>query len=148
AGMTRRSGALVRMHYTNEPEARVAFKAFSYFQNWRERVGYDCGFTKTGFVMVVGGNNIEKMQRNVAMLQRVGINTRLLTPAELHEIQPMANTSDLVAAAYEPDSGYADPVATANSFMWRAIEMGARFQSPVRVTSIRTANGRVTGVVT
>ena len=33
-GMTAKSGALVRMHYTNEPEARMAFASLRYFQRW------------------------------------------------------------------------------------------------------------------
>jgi sarcosine oxidase, subunit beta len=39
SGMTARSGALVRMHYTNEPEARMALTGLGYFRDWRERVG-------------------------------------------------------------------------------------------------------------
>jgi glycine/D-amino acid oxidase-like deaminating enzyme len=48
SGMTARSGALVRMHYTNEPEARMAVTGLGYFQHWKERVGGWCGFTVTG----------------------------------------------------------------------------------------------------
>ncbi|HEX3213295.1 MAG TPA: FAD-dependent oxidoreductase, partial [Actinomycetota bacterium] len=36
SGMTARSGALVRTHYTNEPEARMALAGLGYFQNWKE----------------------------------------------------------------------------------------------------------------
>jgi hypothetical protein len=34
SGMTYRSGALVRLHYTNLHEARVAYKAYEYFHHW------------------------------------------------------------------------------------------------------------------
>ena len=54
SGMTFRSGALVRLHYTNEHEARVALCAYRYFHEWREIVGGECGFQQTGFLMVVG----------------------------------------------------------------------------------------------
>ena len=37
SGMTARSGALVRMHYTNQPEARMALAGLAYFRDWRER---------------------------------------------------------------------------------------------------------------
>ena len=39
AGMSARSGALVRMHYTFEPEAKLAWKSHHYFSNWSELVG-------------------------------------------------------------------------------------------------------------
>src|ERR671929_202172 len=37
SGMTARSGALVRMHYTNEPEARMALAGLRYFRSWKDR---------------------------------------------------------------------------------------------------------------
>jgi len=34
AGATGKSGALVRMHYTNEPESRLAFESLKVFRNF------------------------------------------------------------------------------------------------------------------
>lgn len=53
AGSSGKSSALVRMHYTFLPEARLALLSLGWFQEWRERVGGSCGFTKTGFVRLV-----------------------------------------------------------------------------------------------
>ena len=53
AGMSARSGALVRMHYTFAPEAALASHSLRYFQNWREIVGGECGFIETGFAIIV-----------------------------------------------------------------------------------------------
>src|SRR6266511_2936870 len=75
-GMTPKSGALVRMHYTNEPEARMAFAGLRYFQHWQEMVGGECGFTRTGFVVTVTPDNAERLRKNVEMLQRIGVKTR------------------------------------------------------------------------
>ena len=44
AGATGKSGALVRTHYTNEHEMRLALESFNYFVNWGDMVGGDCGF--------------------------------------------------------------------------------------------------------
>src|SRR3712207_5538602 len=69
SGMTARSGALVRMHYTNQPEARMARASLAYFQHWRERVGGWCGFPVTGAAVLVGPGEGERLARNVAMLR-------------------------------------------------------------------------------
>ncbi len=147
-GMTARSGALVRMHYTNEPEARMAFAALRYFQHWEDLVGGECGFTQTGFVMTVTPDNAERLRHNVAMLRRVGVNTSVLNPQELRELQPFTQVDDLTVAAYEPESGYADPRATATAFMQQALWHGATLREGVAVTAIRTTSGRVVGVDT
>jgi sarcosine oxidase subunit beta len=147
-GMTAKSGALVRMHYTNAPEARMALASLRYFQHWKDLVGGECGFTRTGFIMTVTPENAERLRRNVAMLQGLGVNTAVIGPSELRELQPGAWVEDLVVAAYEPDSGYADPVATTTAFMRAAQRQGATLREGVAVTAIRTAGGRVTGVDT
>src|SRR5271163_3797476 len=66
AGMTARSGALVRMHYTFPPEADLAWKSLKYFANWAETVGVgDPGFVRTGVAVVVGARNVTKLRANV-----------------------------------------------------------------------------------
>src|SRR5580693_5586088 len=82
AGMSARSGALVRMHYTFAPEAELAWKSHRYFKNWNEIVGGRCGFVETGFAVVVGERNASRLRANVAMLQRVGIDTEVVTATE------------------------------------------------------------------
>lgn len=147
-GMTAKSGALVRMHYTNEPEARMAFASLPYFQHWKELIGGECGFTRTGFIMTVTPANADRLHKNVGMLQAIGVNTRVITAQELRELQPFCEIDDLTVAAYEPESGYADPRATTVALMQQAQHQGATLLEKVRVTSIRTAGGKAIGVET
>src|ERR1700685_10222 len=83
AGMSARSGALVRMHYTFAPEAELAWKSHHYFRNWDDIVGGRCGFVETGFAVVVDERNAARLRANVAMLQRVGVDTEVVTAGEL-----------------------------------------------------------------
>jgi sarcosine oxidase subunit beta len=148
SGMTFRSGALVRLHYTNEHEARVALCAYRYFHEWQDIVGGDCGFQQTGFLMVVGPEDVERLHANVAILRGLGVETDVLTPDDLREAQPYARVEDIGAAAYEPLSGYADPHKTTLSLADAARRHGATLHTGRAVTAIRTAAGRVTGVET
>ena len=88
AGATGKSGALVRMHYTNETESRMAFESLEVFRNFGEIVGGDCGFEGVGFVQLVGHPYAQALARNVARQQGLGINTRMITPAEVRELLP------------------------------------------------------------
>jgi sarcosine oxidase subunit beta len=146
SGMTARSGALVRMHYTNEPEARMAVTGLRYFQDWGDRVGGWCGFTVTGAAILVGPGERERLGRNVAMLRRVGVDTEAVTPAELAAEHPELDLTGVEAAAVEPGSGYADPVATTFAFASRAVDLGARIAQGVAVRGLAVAGDRVVGV--
>src|SRR5204863_7908164 len=52
AGATGRSSGLVRMYYDLLAEAKLAWESFGWFREWDERVGGECGFTKTGFLWI------------------------------------------------------------------------------------------------
>ncbi|HYB43610.1 MAG TPA: FAD-binding oxidoreductase [Candidatus Methylomirabilis sp.] len=148
SGASGRSSALVRMHYTNEWDARLAWASFPVFQHWRELMGGPGVFTRTGFVTVVAPDYAENLRRNVEMLRGIGVDTTALDRGELARLQPFANVEDIGAAAYEPESGYADPVETVEGFRRRAAALGARIAQWTAVTRIDRRESRVLGVET
>jgi len=149
SGASGRSSALVRMHYTNETDARLAFASFPIFRDWTEIMGGGPPvFTPTGFVNVVAAPYTDNLRKNVEMLRKIGINTVALSPAELQDLQPHANVDDVGAAAYEPESGYANPADTVEGLKRRATELGARILQWTPVTKILRRESRVIGVET
>jgi sarcosine oxidase subunit beta len=148
SGASGRSSALVRMHYTNEWDARLAWASFPVFRNWTELMGGPGVFTHTGFVNVVAPQFADHLRRNVEMLKGIGVNTTAITGAGLRDLQPFANVDDIGAAAYEPDSGYANPAETVEGFRRRATELGARVLQWTAVTRVIRQESRVTGVET
>jgi sarcosine oxidase subunit beta len=148
SGNTRKSGAIVRMHYSNDPEARLALASLPYFQHWSEIVGGACGFTPTGFTLLVGPENRERLERNVARLRGLGVETSVVGRDQLRDIMPTLQTEGVAAAAYEPLSGYADAVATTRSLAEAARQLGVDVLEGTTVTAIERAGGRVTGVST
>ena len=147
-GASGRSSALVRMHYTNEWDARLAWASFPIFRNWPELMGGPPVFTHTGFVNVVSPAYSENLKRNVAMLQGIGVPTRAIGPEELLALQPFAHVDDVGAAAYEPESGYANPAETVEGFRRRAVELGARINQWTEVTRVDVGPSRVRAVET
>ncbi|MFI5450084.1 MAG: NAD(P)/FAD-dependent oxidoreductase [Candidatus Bathyarchaeia archaeon] len=147
-GMTGRSTAIVRQHYSNPETAGMALESLKVFENFREAVGGDAGFTRTGFTLAVGSKDEEALRRNVEMQRSLGIETSVLEPGELKKFQPDANVDGLAAAAYEPRSGYADPVATTQSFAKAAEKLGVKVLERTKVLEILQSAGKVSGVRT
>lgn len=146
---TGKSGGLVRMHYTDPHQARLAHESLPYFADWRHRVGVgDPGFARTGFIQTVAEHNIPALYENVRMLQRIGVNTCIVNGDDVRRLQPGVYADDLHACAYEPDSGCALPGETAKSFALAAERLGATIATGVTVTGIRTEGGQVSGVAT
>jgi len=145
-GATGASSGLVRMHYDIEVDAALAWQSFQFFRNWRERVGGECGFRRTGFLQIVPPDKNDQLRGNVEMQKRLGILTEVVTAADVSRLAPMFKTGDFELAAYEPESGYADPVLTTNSFIANAKACGAVLMQDCEVTGIRLSGGKIAGV--
>ncbi len=148
SGATGKSGALVRMHYTNPHETRLAYESLKVFQNWDAIVGGSCGFTATGFIQVVAPEHERELRANIAMQREIGVQAQVISAQELQELEPDCRTDDLTYVGYESGSGYADPIQTCYGFVRRAQELGTRVKTHTTVTGIRMAQGRVVGVDT
>jgi sarcosine oxidase, subunit beta len=147
-GASGRSSALIRMHYSFPPEVQLALVSLHIFQHWREVVGEPGDFHKTGFVRIVHPNESERLKLNVEMQGKLGVNVRLITRAELKELEPDWAVDEVELAAYEPDSGYGDGAGVANDFLSRARDQGVTYLPKTQVTQLRAEGGRVRGVVT
>jgi glycine/D-amino acid oxidase-like deaminating enzyme len=147
-GPSGRSSAIIRMHYSNELTARMAHYSLGVFNNFEEEVGGECGFRRTGFLALSAAKDREGLEANVTMQRGVGIRTEVLAPEAIREIMPGMDAGDLVAAAWEEDSGYADPYLTVNAYAAAAKRAGARLLANTAVTGITRHGDRVTGVET
>lgn len=147
-GPTGKSSAIIRQHYSNDLTARMAHYSLGVFQDFERQVGGECGFRKTGFLALVAAKDRAGLEANVDLQRGVGINTELLSPEALREIMPGIETADLVSAAWEEDSGYADAYLTVNAYAAAARRAGVTVMTNTAVTGISQSGGRVTGVQT
>jgi sarcosine oxidase subunit beta len=145
-GNTGKSGSIVRQHYSNPPTARMAQAALQVFQHWDEVIGGDCGFRETGLLAVAGDADAAALAESVEMQRGLGINTSLIAPADVPAIESRVALRDVTLACWEPEAGYADPIATAASFARRAYELGVEILAGTAVTRLVREGHRVVGV--
>ncbi len=145
-GGSGRSSALVRMHYSFGPEVELALRSLEMFRAWPALLGFPSHFRKTGFIRLVPEDEIGRLRKNVEMQRALGVNAQVLSRAELQEVAPLWDFSDVSAAAYEPDSGYGDGAGVATDFLARAREMGVEYKAATRVEALRVEGDRVRGV--
>lgn len=147
-GPTGKSSAIIRQHYSNDLTARMALYSLRVFQEFDERIGGESGFTNSGFVVMVDAKDRLGLEANVALQQQIGIRTELLSGESIHEIMPGVASGDLVAVAYEEESGYADPYLTVTSYASAARRNGVTIYQETAVTDIRFLADKVVGVNT
>jgi sarcosine oxidase subunit beta len=148
AGATGRSSGLVRMHYDVRQDTELAWVSFQYFRNWKDMVGGDCGFTRTGFIQLVAPADTDTLKANVAMHQAIGVPVVLIKGDDVNRLAPSFSVDDIELAAYEPESGYAMPSDTSNALITAARSKGAYLVQECAVTDVITKTNKVTGVGT
>jgi sarcosine oxidase subunit beta len=148
AGSTGRTGGIIRQHYSNTITASMALRSLQVWNDFDNVVGGDVGWVKTGALFVIGPQDVDGLRANIDLQRGVGIRVDLVDAAAIYEIAPYFAMNDIGAAAYEPESGYADGAMAATAYANRARDLGAVIRQGVEVTAIRGDAGRVTGVAT
>ena len=148
SGSTGRSQAICRMHYSNRITTQLAWQSLQVFADFDARVGGTSGFVNTGYLVVVNEADRDGLERNVAMQQELGVPTSVVSRDDLARLAPMVTLYDDERAAWEPESGYADPYQVTVSYAARAREAGARIATRNPASGIETDGGRVRAVTT
>jgi glycine/D-amino acid oxidase-like deaminating enzyme len=149
SGATGKSSACVRQHYSTAETCRMVLQSLHFFERFAEHTGgRSAGFVRAGYLLGVDDRLHEAMRRSVALQQSVGIDSRLIDPKEMRELEPRLYVDDFLAGCYEPDAGYADPVATAQGFAGAARDRGVRIREDTALVGIEVRDGRVAGVRT
>ena len=147
-GMTSRSTAVVRTHYSNEIVARMALYSLKILRNF-SAIG-NSGFTECGMLVLASEPFRSAIEKNVAMLQKVGVKELQLSLAEAVKSFPdldLTECDDDGYVAFEPESGYADPVATAGAYASKARELGAEILLRRDVQKLEAPDGKINSLI-
>jgi len=148
SGMSSRSSALVRMHYTFPPEVDLAVRSDAMFDSWTELTGRPGCVRRTGFVRLVRPTETARLRANVAMQRAHGANAEVIEAAELARLAPGMRTDDVQCAAWEPHGGYGDGAIVAGDLLAAAREAGAVYWPNTPALALLTDGDRVTGADT
>jgi sarcosine oxidase, subunit beta len=146
SGMTGKSSGIVRCHYGVTSLAAMATIGLEVFEKAEEIFGSDIGFRQTGYVVGVGGPNVEALRKNLAAQRAVGVQTEEIDHAEVARLWPFADLSPFAAFAWEARGGYGDAYRTAQAFASSARAAGIRIRQGANVVGLLVDGPAATGV--
>jgi glycine/D-amino acid oxidase-like deaminating enzyme len=148
SGTTGQSGGLVRQHYSNPETAAMARDALNIFRHWSDHFEGTSGFVPVGVLLTAGPETEANVRANVAMHKGLGIETTLLEPGDVAQIDPRVRVDDCTTICYEPTAGIADPIETNHAYAATARSLGVEIREGIMVSEVAVASSRVTGVRT
>jgi glycine cleavage system T protein len=148
-GTTWHAAGLVGQLRATQNLTRLAQYTTQLYEGLERETGQATGFKQVGSIAVAASEaRFEELKRGASMARCFGLEVQILSPAAAKERWPLLATDGLVGAVFLPKDGQTNPVDTTQALARGARNGGVRICEDLKVTAIRTAHGRVTGVAT
>ena len=146
-GTTWHAAGLVGQTRATRNATRMSQYGIELYASLEQETGLATGWKQCGSLNVA--KTPERMQlikRQMARAKSFGIAFDYVSPTEAARIAPILRTDDLAGAVWIPGDGKANPTDLTQSLAKGARQRGAAIHEGVKVTGVRTTQGRVAGV--
>jgi glycine/D-amino acid oxidase-like deaminating enzyme len=142
AGLTSQAASLPVM-------ARLRREACDAFERFEAETGRSVGFHRSGSLKAAYTEAGEaRIRADLDLAGSLGIETRLISPAEAHRLAPHFEPGPARVIGHVPSDGWLDPATVAVALAAQAGTLGARLRPFTRVTGLLRDGERVAGVAT
>ncbi len=143
------AGLIVSGGMTTDTLAWMAKYSRDLFAGLEAETGLSTGFRPVGYLQTGSTNErMHKLRREADFMRLAGIEREEVSAAEVKDMWPHIDTTDVLGGFYTADEGRADPSGVTLSLAKGARNGGVRIIEGVPVTGILRKNGRVGGVMT
>lgn len=138
----------VRQQGRDPRELQIAMRAIAMWPGLGDELQADIDYHQDGHLTLISReDDIPALERKVSQQRDGGLDVRMIYGDEVREVA--RGVSDvIIAGAYCPTDGHANPIWTTKAFARAAVRHGARLLERTPVTGLLTDSGRVTGVET
>jgi glycine/D-amino acid oxidase-like deaminating enzyme len=141
-GPTGRSSGICRAYYTNPFLAACARDSIEMMADFEQIApGHDSGYHRTGFAFLHPPADAAEVRAAVARLNELDIRVDLIEADALARELGRFDLDGIGIAAFEHESGYADPAGVTAGMGAGAIAAGATIRSHTRVVRLRPRAG-------
>jgi glycine cleavage system aminomethyltransferase T/glycine/D-amino acid oxidase-like deaminating enzyme len=143
------AGLVVSGGMTSETMLYMASYTVDLYSRLEQETGQPTGFKRVGYMELASTPAAwEELRRAANFMRGFGSEVHEISPKEIKDHWPLAETDDLLGGLYFPDEGRTNPIDTTVSLAKGAKMGGAQIFEDTRVTGIKRQNGRVAGVIT
>lgn len=147
AGTTRASAAIVRQHYSNRVLCELTGESIAILTDLGRRRARGGLFTQAGWYFLVPEPLLAGARENIAMQRDAGVVTSLLDIKQASRELAWLNPDGIAAVAFEPGSGYADPVRCVEALVEEFVRLGGEVLFKKKCHGLIRSGNRIEGVV-
>jgi sarcosine oxidase subunit beta len=153
-GNTGRNTTIIRSNYLWDESAALYEHSLKLYEGLSQELNFNIMFSQRGVLNLAHNlHDMRELSRRVNANRLNGLDSEILTPAEIKEMVPILNTSPdarypVLGASLQPRGGTARHDAVAWGYARGADERGVDIIQNCEVTGIRRSGGAVEGVET
>jgi sarcosine oxidase, subunit beta len=148
-GATGRCAGGVRYQFSTEVNVELSIQSLPMIERFKEELGQEVNYHKYGYLLVATKEQeVKEFQYNVAMQNRLGVQTELLSGDEVRRRLPLMRFDDALAGTFNKDDGTVDPNSIVMGYVNAAQKMGVTALTGVEVIGVTVRSGEVRSVKT
>ncbi len=148
-GATGRCAGGVRYQFATEVNVRLSIASLPMLERFEEEIGWSIDYIKCGYLFLLTNHeDVAAFQHNVAMQNRLGIQTEWLDGDMIRRRLPMMELDDVLAGTFNPHDGIVDPNGVVMGYITAGQRLGVTALTEVEVTGIHVQSDRINGVET
>jgi sarcosine oxidase subunit beta len=148
-GSTCRAAGGVRGFFSDAINIELGLRGLEVFERFGELFDTEIDLHRSGYLFLVDNpEDLAAFERNVALHNSLGGQSRMITAEEAVRLSPLVDPSGLLGAAGSPRDGHCTPEAVVAGYAKAARAAGARVLTHCAATGIETREGQVTAVTT
>jgi len=148
-GATGKCAGGIRYQFSTEINVRLSQLSLPMLDRFEAEIGQPIDRQYCGYLfLLTREQDVVKFEHNVALQNRLGVETEWLTAAEVRRRWPQLQLDDLLKATFNGRDGLADPHGVVMGYVHAARRLGVQCYTDSPVIGVEQAKGRVTAVVT
>ena len=132
-----------------EYSKKLIVHASERFSSLESELDWDLGLRKIGSLLPIETENQwQILESRNKILNSIGIKSQLISSTDLHQVEPLLESSTLLGGLYHPDEGQLDPFQLIWAYLVRGRQRGLKEYFHTKVTGFTKNLEKITGITT
>ena len=142
SGSTWHAAGLLPLFNMSYSVGQIHKYSVDFYQRLEKETGHSVGFRQVSNIrLAMSQDRLDEYRYYAGVARTIGVDVRLLSPAEVQAIWPLCQTDGLLGAIQHPDDGYIQPADLTQALAAGARSLGAEIYRHNAVTALAELPG-------
>ncbi|MDO5499482.1 MAG: FAD-binding oxidoreductase [Propionibacteriaceae bacterium] len=139
----------IRANFSDPGNVVLGKRSLEAYHRFERDFGVDIELSRVGYLFLARTDEeLHQLHASAVTQAALGIETRILTPAQAVEINPYLNKAALKGASFTPDDGHAAPAKVVEGYARACLALGVSILDRTQVLDIQRSADEISAVVT